>query len=83
MCCVTLNNLIEFSYVDIDYSDFIFFIIETFMKFIINIMTGLSIWFGHPIINLGRYCNASAKCADWISSLPDKSAIVRASFRMR
>ncbi len=33
--------------------------------------------------NFGRYCSASAKCTDWISSLPDKSAIVRASFKMR
>lgn len=37
----------------------------------------------HPIINFGRYCSASAKCTDSISSLPARSAIVRASFRMR
>jgi hypothetical protein len=27
----------------------------------------------------GQYCNASAKCGDWISSLPAKSAMVRDS----
>jgi hypothetical protein len=37
----------------------------------------------YPIINFGRYCSASAKCVDWISSLPAKSAMVRGSFRMR
>ena len=37
----------------------------------------------HPSINLGRYCSASARCADWKSSLPAKSAIVRASFTLR
>jgi len=36
----------------------------------------------YPIINFGRYCNASAKCVDWISSLPAKSAIVRAYHRI-
>ena len=35
------------------------------------------------LINFGRYCNASAKCADWISPLPAQSAIVLASFKMR
>jgi len=30
-------------------------------------------------INFGRYHNASAKCTDWISSFPTRSAIVRAS----
>jgi hypothetical protein len=34
----------------------------------------------YPIINLGLYCGASAKCADWICSLPARSANVRASF---
>ena len=36
-----------------------------------------------PTINFGRYCNASARCTDCISSLPAKSAMVRESFRMR
>ena len=35
------------------------------------------------IMIFGRYCNASARCGDCISSLPAKSAIVRASLRMR
>lgn len=35
-----------------------------------------------PCINLGQYCNASAKCADWISLLPAKSTIVRVSLRL-
>ena len=30
-----------------------------------------------------RYCIASARCDDWISSAPSKSAIVRATRRMR
>ncbi len=34
------------------------------------------------IMIFGRYCNASAKCTDWISSLPAKSAIVRDNFKM-
>ena len=33
--------------------------------------------------NFGRYCNASAKWTDWISSLPVRSAMVRASLRIR
>ena len=37
----------------------------------------------YPVINFGRYCNASARCADRISSLPAKSAIVRVSIRIR
>ena len=37
----------------------------------------------YPIINFGLYCSASAKCADRISSHPAKSAMVRASLRMR
>lgn len=37
----------------------------------------------YPIIIFGRYCNASAKCEDKISSLPAKSAIVRDNLRMR
>ena len=37
----------------------------------------------YPIIILGLYCNASARCADWISSLPAKSAMVRESFKIR
>ena len=35
-----------------------------------------------PCINFGLYCNASARCADWTSSIPVRSAIIRASFRM-
>ncbi len=31
----------------------------------------------YPIINFGRYCSASAKCVNWIFSLPAKSAMVR------
>src|SRR5258706_14220590 len=37
----------------------------------------------YPIMIFGRYCNAFASCMDWISSLPTKFAIVRASFGMR
>jgi hypothetical protein len=37
----------------------------------------------YPIINFGRYCNASAKCTDWIASLPARSAMVRDNFKMR
>ena len=37
----------------------------------------------NPIMSFGRYRKASAKCADWISSLPAKSAIVRDNFKMR
>jgi len=32
---------------------------------------------------IGRYYNASARCTDWIPSLPAKSAIVRASLSTR
>jgi mannose-6-phosphate isomerase-like protein (cupin superfamily) len=39
-------------------------------------------WF-YPIINFGRYCSASARCTDWISPLPAKSAMVRANFNTR
>lgn len=39
--------------------------------------------YSHPIMIFGRYCKASAKCVDWISSLPAKSEIVRDNFRMR
>ena len=38
-----------------------------------------SLFLYYPIINFGRYCNASARCTDSICSLPAKSAIVRAS----
>jgi len=34
-------------------------------------------------IILGIYSNASARWTEWISSLPAKSAIILASFRMR
>jgi type 1 glutamine amidotransferase len=37
----------------------------------------------YPIMIFGRYCNASAKCTDWIVSLPSRSAMVRDNFRMR
>ena len=37
----------------------------------------------HPIMIFGRYARASARCGDWISSLPARSAIVRASFTLR
>lgn len=36
----------------------------------------------YHIINFGLYCSASARCANWISSHPTKSAIVRASLRI-
>ncbi len=35
--------------------------------------------FSYAIMIFGLYCNASAKCVDWISSLPARSAMVRAS----
>ena len=64
-----------------------------FMKWISGLGCGVSgyvIWltmeenaYLQPTINFGRYCNASARCTDWISSLPAKSAMVRESFRMR
>jgi len=43
----------------------------------------MSIGWIYPIINFGRYCSASARCADWISSLPARSAMARAGLRMR
>jgi hypothetical protein len=30
-----------------------------------------------PTINFGRYCNASARCEDCISSLPARSTMMR------
>ena len=39
--------------------------------------------YDYPNMIFGRYCNASAKCADCISSLPARSAIVLASFKIR
>ncbi len=49
-----------------------------------NSKISLHFYIGYPdIINFGRYCNASARCTDWISSSCAKSAIVRASFSTR
>ncbi len=34
-------------------------------------------------MTFGRHCSNSARCSDWLSSLPAKSAIVRVNLRIR